>query len=247
MLFQRQRQARTVTNNPGSLLANGWRDAPNPPPGTIQTTNVTPYLSDNPNAVADSIFNRAYRAEQARDIAGAEALYEQIVLKFPSAPSARLANDRLNSLRTRLFARPAALTPGRAQPQGQTQGQNQAGIDYVIIGDDKRVITVNSPVPARNLRPDGSSHAGISQIYNSEILNKLVCSRTDLYDDGANWCGMVRRDDGSHLVIEVRDVNLKSFGQIGIGRSACTGGTFLNWFSKGTTLRVARNCMVFKG
>ncbi len=191
--------------------------------------------------MADGLFTRAYRAEQAGDFVGAEALYERIIVKYPSAASARLANDRLNGLRTWVTARPASIT--QPQPEAIAPPTNT---EYIVIGDDKRVITVNSPVPARNLRPDGTSQAGISQIYNSEILNKRVCSRKELYEDGANWCGMVRRDDGSHLVIEVRDVNLKSFGQIGIGRSTCTGGTFLNWFSKGTTLRVPRNCMDFK-
>jgi hypothetical protein len=79
------------------------------------------------------------------------------------------------------------------------------------------------------------------------LTNMNVCTQKGLYDKEARWCGIVRADDGKRLAVEVRDVVLPRFGSWSIDASTCTGGTSINWFSKGSMVRVPRACMEIKG
>ncbi len=238
--------------NPTVTLANGWHSEPPPSQAYISayrpvpTPTYTPAAATlpGPSAVqtpaADSMFTHAYQFERAGDYGRAQVLYEQIVMQYPSAPSARLANDRLTAIR-------AAATQsyaGVGLPPSQAIGPTT---NYVSIRDGDKVIAVNSPIPDSLSRGLAASTAGFSQVHSSNYINRHICSRSELYDGGAVWCGVVRSDEGTHFVVEVRDVQLGTFGQVGISRSTCTGDVFLNWFSRGTTVRVPKNCFRYDG
>lgn len=234
--------ARAPAVNSTVTLANGWHGAPpSPYDGYTPAAVALPGPTTIPTpAAADSIFNRAYQLERTGDFSRAEVLYEQVVMQYPSAPTARLANDRLNAIRTaatQSFAR-AGLPPAP---------EIKPATNYMAIREGDRVIAVNSPIPDQRSRGRANSVAGFSQVHTSNYINERVCSRPELYDGGAVWCGLVRADEGTHFMVEVRDVQLGTFGMVGISRSTCTGGAFLNWFSRGTTIRVPRNCFAIDG
>ncbi|MFQ5765205.1 MAG: hypothetical protein ACE5GT_09760, partial [Rhodospirillales bacterium] len=199
-------------------LADGWHLASPDPIRPVAMTYAPPSVPQQqyPDA-ADALFTRAFQLERTGNYAGAKNLYEQIVMRHPSVPSANLANDRLNAMNRAATRNAAATLAPRT--------------DYVTIKPGDQVIAVNSPVPPYS-PDDGSAGGGVSPVHDSPYISKRVCSRRGLYDGDARWCGVVRRDNGGHLVVEVRDVQLKSFGMVGISRSTCTGGAFLTWFSR---------------
>ncbi len=110
-------------------------------------------------------------------------------------------------------------------------------------GSSGRVVAVNSPVPAR-----AATRANPHQSLNTDSpdLHRRVCTRPGLYDNGAKWCGTIRRDEGQYIRVDVADVELPRFGTIGISRSVCSGNTFLNWFSRGSQVLVPKTCMAFQ-
>lgn len=169
---------------------------------------------------ADKLFTQAYRSERAGHFYEAEKIYEQILMQFPSAQSAMLANARLDALRDRANGARAASQAGAA-----------------------RVVAVNAPNPPHR---DDARVDRPSLVIESADVGRRVCTVDDLYEDGARWCGVVVRDERSHFRVEVRRVELPGFGTIGIGRSTCTGNTFINWFSPGATVRVPKQCLTFE-
>jgi hypothetical protein len=180
--------------------------------------------------IADSLFALAYEAERQGDRARATSLYEQVMLRHPSAPSASIANDRLKILHS---AGAQAAYPATAQQ-----------VDPVAVaGSGARVIAMNNPYPAPYRSPVDPSASAAGGFYGSPLINHEVCTRDGLYDSNAKWCGIVRRDDGEQLLVEVRDVHVHGFGMFGITRSACTGGQMLTWFSRNTTVSVPRQCL----
>ena len=181
---------------------------------------------------ADTLFSQGYQLERTGRFYEAEQTYQQVLLNYPSAPSAMLANARLASLRqdVRRSAVQIATTP-------QPSIASRAG---------SLVVAVNSPFP-----PPSQLPAGLLPVYdhgivnNSRALYRNVCSREGLYEADSGWCGVVTRDESQHYLVEVRDIRLKGFGTIGITRSTCTGNTFLTWFSRGATIRVPKQCVSF--
>ncbi len=169
---------------------------------------------------ADKAFAEGYRAERAGRFYEAEKAYEKIMVAHPSAPSAMLANARLESLRAR--------------------GSN------VRVGGRARVVAVNAPNPVRSQSEPGTRVGRLSLYKDSADLGRTVCTINGLYEDGAKWCGIIIRDEVSHFRVEVRRVELPGFGTIGIGRSTCTGNTFINWFSRGGAVRVPKQCMSYQ-
>jgi hypothetical protein len=152
------------------------------------------------------------------------------MLRHPSAPSASIANDRLKILQS---AGAQAAYPATAQQ-----------VDPVAVaGSGARVIAMNNPYPAPYRSPVDPSASAAGGFYGSPLINHEVCTRDGLYDSNAKWCGIVRRDDGEQLLVEVRDVHVHGFGMFGITRSACTGGQMLTWFSRNTTVSVPRQCL----
>lgn len=183
---------------------------------------------------ADALFEKAFRYERAGQFYDAEQTYTQILMQYPSAPSAMLANARLDQLTERTKA-----SSVRIEPQATAQS-------YQAPSPPTRVVAVNAPRPSRDQRAE--SGYGISAprlAYNSPALNRPVCTRSGLYEDGAKWCGIVVEDQLNFYRIKVSNVTLPSFGMVGLDRSTCTGNTFLNWFSRGASVKVPKTCMEF--
>ncbi len=155
-------------------------------------------------------------------------MYERILLEHPSAQTALLANARLDALRARNGANGESYTVAAAAPANR----------------GARVVAVNAPNPVR--RPGAARAGGTNLFTELADVGRGVCTVDGLYEGGARWCGVVLRDEGSHYRVEVRRIELPEFGTIGIGRSPCTGNTFLNWFSRGTPLRVPKQCLGFQ-
>ncbi len=183
------------------------------------------------NAIADTLFAQAYQLEMSGRFFEAEKAYEAVLLNHPSAPSAVLANTRLNGLRQ--VSRGGATIVGAAQ----------AG--YAPASADAPVVSVNNPMPATSaaLQAGRGSSNNPTLALQSDLINREVCTQEGIYGNEARWCGLVRFDEGEFLRVEIRDVKLPSFGQIGITRSACTGNQLVTWFSRGTSLRVPKRCM----
>ncbi len=185
-------------------------------------------------AVADTLFAQGYQLEMAGRFFEAEKAYESVLVTYPSAPSAVLANTRLNALRqvsrggATIVAAPAGYAPATA---------------------DAPVVSVNNPMPATSaaLQAGRGSSNNPTLALQSDLINREVCTQEGIYGNAARWCGLVRFDEGDFLRVEIRDVTLPSFGQIGITRSACTGNTLVTWFSRGTSLRVPKRCMTVVG
>jgi hypothetical protein len=180
--------------------------------------------------VADSLFAQAYEAERQGDRARATSIYEQVLLHHPSAPSASIANDRLKGMRA------AGLQVAYA-------GADQQDDPVALAGSGARVVAMNHPYPPPYRSPADPRASAAGGFYGSPLINHEVCTRDGLYDSNAKWCGIVRRDDGDRLLVEVRDVRIHGFGMFGITRSACTGGQMLTWFSRNTTISVPRQCL----
>ncbi|MEX2644456.1 MAG: hypothetical protein WD270_13455 [Acetobacterales bacterium] len=243
---------------PGSQIAQwigaGTRPAPVPRtepvpmPRTPTAQRPTPYqpaamtpgaMPSTPaagNSAADSLFSQAYRYERAGQTAQAAELYDQLLLTWPSAPSAMLASARLNYLR-------------QGQSSGSTQQMalyaDQNGVVETARGETARqVVPVNAPSPGNTLRP---ASLNPSLVADSPALYRTVCTRRDLYENNSGWCGVVTAVEPQAFRVEVRRIHLRGFGTVGITRSACTGNLFLNWFSRGTVVRVPQQCMTFQG
>jgi hypothetical protein len=178
---------------------------------------------------ADSLFSTAYRLELDGRYADAERQYHDILVSYPSAPAALLANARLEALQR------ARGTVQIAQAAPATQRQNE----YVV--------SANSPAPRYSGLPPTGTTGNPALALESPLINRTVCSQNGLYANDARWCGIVTFDEGEFMRVEVTDVRLNAFGQIGITRSTCTGNTFLTWFSRGASVRVPKRCMTVAG
>ena len=108
----------------------------------------------------------------------------------------------------------------------------------------RRVVPVNAPSPGNTQRP---ASLNPSLVADSPALYRTVCTRDGLYESNSGWCGVVTGVEARHYQVEVRRIHLRGFLNIGITRSACTGNTFLNWFSRGAQVRVPQQCMMFQG
>ncbi|MFQ5953716.1 MAG: hypothetical protein ACE5JZ_01460 [Kiloniellales bacterium] len=211
----------------GPVGAIGGTPGPAPLGGPAYPTQTVPARPLTPGtAAADNLFTKGYQAERSGQFYEAEKIYETILLKYPSAQTAMLANTRLDALR------------GRNRANSSPSAAAAAG------GAGSRVVAVNAPNPVR--RP-GTRVEPPNPFHRSADVGRRVCTVEGLYEGGARWCGIIIRDEVSHYRVEVRHIELPTFGTIGIGRSTCTGNTFLNWFSRGTPVRVPKQCMSFQG
>jgi hypothetical protein len=194
----------------------------------------------------EALFKQGYQLEMSGRFREAEQAYEQIMMNHSNSQTAMLANERLNGLRR--FTRETGVRIA-GQPGGERQSQ-------VVAVNEPRLLPGHAPQdPAYNLPPPlstggagagataGEAGGGMAQ----NLTNMTVCTQKGLYDKEARWCGIVRADDGKRLAVEVRDVILPRFGSWSIDASTCTGGTSINWFSKGSMVRVPRGCMELKG
>jgi hypothetical protein len=189
-----------------------------PTPG-FQTPAALPAAPGVPSPDADALFTEAYQYERAGQPLEAARRYDRLLMTYPSAPSALLANARLTQLRGGGTPLTVTATPAATVAAGA-----------------RRVVPVNAP---SSLNP--------SLVADSPALYRTVCTRDGLYESNAGWCGVVTGVEPAHFRIEVRRIHLRGFLNIGITRSACTGNTFLNWFSRGAQVRVPQQCMTFQG
>ncbi len=197
-----------------------------PPDGTAKPlVDPAPPAATAPHdaAEADKLFTKGYRSERAGRFVEAEGIYERILMQFPSAQSAVLANTRLDALR------------------------NRNGADGGTRGGGARGVAVYAPNPVRQYGGRGSRVDRASRYKESADIGRRVCTLGGLYEDGARWCGVIIGDESSHFRVEVRRVELPGFGTVGIGRSTCTGNTFINWFSRGASIRVPKQCLTVQG
>lgn len=208
-----------------------------PPPGAAPAQTAALPAPGFPSAAPatsgspETLFNQGYKLEMSGRFREAEQTYEQIILSYSATQTAMLANERLNGLR-----------------------RNTRDMGVKIAERESRVVSINEPrnLPRHNQAPQVASagDAGAGDVKGSIVPNLTglaVCSQSGLYESNARWCGQVLADDGVRLSVEVRDIVLPGFGSIGIGSSKCTGGQTLNWFSKGSVVRVPRSCMELKG
>jgi hypothetical protein len=180
------------------------------------------------NLSADQLFSQGYQLELAGAHDSAARVYDELLLAYPSAPAALLANARLVNLR---------------QPQLVTAPYDQNATAVTAVqGTASQVVTVNAPSPGGSLRP-ASLSAGRQSA--SPALHRRVCTRRGLYEAESGWCGTVTSEQDGDFWVRIDNVHLRGFAMIGITRSACTGNTFLTWFSRGASVRVPRECMTF--
>jgi hypothetical protein len=233
---------------PASPYAPGQQPAPaspaqpvaSPPPVAMPGGGL--YAAAGPEA----LFKQGYQLEMSGRFREAEQTYEQVMMNHSNTQTAMLANERLNGLRR--FTRETGVRIA-GQPGAERQSQ-------VVAVNEPRLLPGHAPQdPAYNLPPPlstggagagataGETGGGTAQ----NLTNMTVCTQKGLYDKEARWCGIVRADDGRRLAVEVRDVILPRFGSWSIDASTCTGGTSINWFSKGSMVRVPRQCMELKG
>ncbi len=191
---------------------------------------------------ADARFAQAYQYERSGRFYEAEQGYEQIIMQYPSASSALLANARLNYLRDRTRQQGTQLVASTTAAG--------AGLPPVVAprSTSGRVVAVNSPYPSRAMLPSTTvSRDNPDIIRESAALYKTVCSRSGVFDSNAGWCGIVTREQGAYYHVEVRDLTLPGFGTIGLSRAPCTGNAFLTWLSRGSNVRVPKQCMAIQG
>ncbi len=203
-----------------------------PPDGTAKPLVVA---APHDAAEADNLVTKGYRSERAGRFFEAEKIYERILMQFPSAQSAVLANTRLDALRNRNGADGARRRGVTGYAGGGTRGGGA------------RVVAVNAPNPVRQGDRRGPRVDRLSLYKESADIGRRVCTVDGLYEEGARWCGVIIGDESSHFRVEVRRVELPGFGTVGIGRSTCTGNTFINWFSRGASVRVPKQCLTFHG
>ena len=70
-----------------------------------------------------------------------------------------------------------------------------------------------------------------------------VCTTPGLYPKGAGWCGVIRREQGDSIEVEVTNVRLNSLFAIGIAAGECTGGEFVGSGDRGKRIWVPARCM----
>jgi len=200
-----------------------------PAPGSVRSApRPDPLPTAGGLADADLLYAQGYQQELSSQYFEAEQTYRRIVGEFPDSAVARLAAARLNALRgPRRDPRPAPLDERE--------------------GSSGMVVAVNSPRPAVPAAAALGTAANPGMNLQSPLINRMVCTQEGIYQQAARWCGLVTFDEGDFLQIEVRDIRVGGFGQIGISRSPCTGNVFLTWFSRGASVRVPKQCMTLTG
>ena len=201
--------------------------APVAPIAVMLSREATTIAASPVTTTADVLFSSAYKLELQGRYAGAERLYHDLLLAHPSSPTALLVNARLESLR-------------------QSRGTVQVA-QAVPPQQSEYVVSANSPSPRYSGLPPRGTAGNPALALESGLINKTVCSQNGLYGNDARWCGIVIFDEGRFMRVEVTDIKINGFGQIGITRSTCTGNTFLTWFSRGTSIRVPKRCMQVVG
>jgi len=81
----------------------------------------------------------------------------------------------------------------------------------------------------------------------ASAIGRRACSRPDLYDGGAQWCGVVRGETADAYDIEVLTVSPNSAFASGLGASPCTGGDFLSRFERGKRFAAPKRCLEVQG
>lgn len=202
---------------------------------------VMPGQAMHASGSAEQMFQQAYKLEMSGRFREAEQTYERIILSLPNTQTAMLANERLNGIRRNTRDLGVRIADQRQPQQPERQSQ------VVAVNEPRNLPRYAQPTGSQpqQLGDSGAGDAGGGMLANLTGLS--VCSQRGLYDRDSRWCGMVLADDGARLSVEIRDVLLPGFGNIGIGSSKCSGGTFINWFSKGSMVRVPRSCMELKG
>jgi hypothetical protein len=199
-----------------------------------------PGLAMHPSGSPEAMFQQAYRLEMSGRFREAEQAYEQIILSQSNTQTAMLANERLNGIRrnTRDFG-------VRIADQRPAAGERQSAV--IAVNEPRNLPRYAQATGAQPVQIGDSGAGDAGGGMTANLTGLSVCTQRGLYDKDSRWCGVVLADDGARLSVEVRDVLLPGFGNIGIGSSKCTGGTFINWFSKGSMVRVPRSCMELKG
>ncbi len=197
------------------------------PVTVVPVRSAAPGTNSASSTTADSLFASAYQLELQGRFAEAERQYHDLLVAHPSAPAALLANARLESLRQSR----GTVQVAQAAPPRQSE--------YVV--------PANSPAPRYSGLPPTGTAGNPALALESALINKTVCSQNGIYANDARWCGIVTFDEGQFMRVEVTDITINGFGQIGITRSTCTGNTFLTWFSRGTSVRVPKRCMQVVG
>ena len=214
-------------------------------PAAYPVVGRAPYAAAVPPVyaeAADARFAQAYQYERSGRFYEAEQSYEQIIMQYPSASSALLANARLNYLRDRTRQQGVQLAASTTAAG--------AGLPPVVAppSTSGRVVAVNSPYPSSATLPSTTvSRENPDIIRESAALYKTVCSRSGVFDSNAGWCGIVTREQGAYYFVEVRELTLPGFGTIGLSRAPCTGNAFLTWLSRGSNVRVPKQCMAIQG
>lgn len=227
--------AQLALQQPGSAVPGATGTITNLAPGTL-ASNPMMY----PAGSAEAMFKDGYKAEMSGKFREAEQIYEQIIVSLPNTQTAMLANDRLNNLRRNTREQSVRIAE---QPRGGLE--RQGGV--VTVNEPRNLPRYAQPTGAQPVQLSDSGSGDASGGMTANLTGVSVCSQRGMYDKESRWCGIVLADDGARLSVEIKDVVLPGFGNVGIQSSKCTGGTFINWFARGTMVRVPRSCMELKG
>ena len=81
----------------------------------------------------------------------------------------------------------------------------------------------------------------------ASAVGRRVCTRPELYDGGARWCGVVRGETAEAYDLEVVSVAPNAAFASGLAASPCTGGVFLSRFERGKRIAAPKGCLDFEG
>jgi hypothetical protein len=81
----------------------------------------------------------------------------------------------------------------------------------------------------------------------ASALGQRVCTRPELYENGARWCGVVRGEGAETYDVEVTAVSPNAAFASGLAASPCTGGDFLSRFERGKRIVAPKGCLDLQG
>ena len=154
-------------------------------PAAYPIVGQAPYAAAVPPGyaeAADAQFAQGYQYERSGRFYEAEQIYERIIMQYPSASSALLANARLNYLRDRTRQQGVRLAASTTAAG--------AGLPPVVAprSTSGRVVAVNSPYPSSAMLPSTTvSRENPDIIRESAALYKTVCSRPGVFESKSGW------------------------------------------------------------
>lgn len=221
-----------------TLLAERRNQAPQPrpAPSAAPTVAYAPHASQAPAATP----RPAPAAAQApTQLAAASA-------PFPAPPPtvSSMAHARAVAPPWSPMANAAALT-AYAPPAPAAPRATQPAVAQPVVAAPAPAPVYPTPVyPAAAPVAPAPVAAAAAPISNLPLPSaRRVCTAPGLYPKGAGWCGVVRREQGDSIEVEVTNVRLNSLFAVGIAPGECTGNEFVGRSDEGKRIWVPARCM----